>query len=89
MVPAIREPALTTWLFRMAVAGTIAVSFTLTACGRKGPLDPPPRAQAQAQAQPVPQPGAPPVQAEVADEYGNPPEPKGQRKGFLLDWLLN
>ena len=87
MVPAIREPALTTWLFRMAVAGTIAVSFTLTACGRKGPLDLPPRAQAQPVAQQ--EPGAPPVQAEVADEYGNPPEPKGQRKGFLLDWLLN
>ena len=86
MVPAIREPAVT-WLFRMAVAGTIAVSFTLTACGRKGPLDAPPRAQAQAQ--PAPQPGAPPNQAEVEDEFGNPPEPKGQRKGFLLDWLLN
>ena len=85
MVPAIREPALTIWLFRMAVAGSIAVSFTLSACGRKGPLDAPPRAQAQQ----VSQQATPPQQAEVPDEYGNPPEPKGQRKGFLLDWLLN
>ena len=30
--------------FRLALIGALAVSFGLAACGRKGPLDPPPSA---------------------------------------------
>jgi predicted small lipoprotein YifL len=97
MVRAIREPALTSrWPFRLALIGALAISFALSACGRKGPLDPPPRASAQpAEPQPAqPGPQQPqwglfgnPVTAE--EQQGLPPEPKGQKKGFLLDWLLN
>jgi predicted small lipoprotein YifL len=70
-------------LLRLAVIGALALSFTLTACGRRGPLDRPPSAAAQ--------PGAPPqAQNEpAADEEGNPLPAKGQRKSFFLDWLLN
>ncbi|HZP69686.1 MAG TPA: lipoprotein [Pseudolabrys sp.] len=31
-------------LLRLALFGALAASFTLGACGRKGPLDPPPAA---------------------------------------------
>ena len=88
MVPAIREPALTIWSFRLAVIGALALSLTVSACGRKGPLDPPPRAQAQPANSASPQ----QQQVEGVDQYGNPPEipePRGQRKSFPLDWLLN
>ncbi len=76
---------MTTCSFRLAVIGALALSFAVSACGRKGPLDPPPRAQA------VPvdpgAPGAPP--AERLDEHGNPAEVRGNRKSFPLDFLLN
>jgi predicted small lipoprotein YifL len=82
MVPANREPAVTApSLLRLAAIGVLAISFALTACGRKGPLDAPPSASAQSQQR---------AQAEVVvDEYGNPLPPKGQKKSFFLDWLLN
>ena len=82
MVPAIREPAVTApSLLRLATIGVLAISFALTACGRKGPLDAPPSASAQSQQR---------TQAELLeDEYGNPLPPKGQKKSFFLDWLLN
>jgi len=87
MVPAIREPVLTTCSFRLTMIGALALSLAVSGCGRKGPLDPPPRAQAQ----PV-QPGAsgdPQQQAEAIDEFGNPAEVRGRRKSFFLDFLLN
>ncbi len=86
MVAAIREPLVTsTSALRFAAIGLIVLSFSLTACGRKGPLDPPPRASAapasdQQQAQQS-EPGE--------DEFGNPPAPRGQKKSFPLDVLLN
>ena len=83
MVPAIREPAVTApSLLRLAAIGVLAISFALTACGRKGPLDPPPSASAASRSSGT--------QAELLeDEYGNPLPPKGQKKSFFLDWLLN
>jgi predicted small lipoprotein YifL len=87
MVPAIQEPVLTTCSFRLAVIGVLALSFALSACGRKGPLDPPPRAQAVPVQPAVP--GAPPPPGERLDEYGNPVDVRGNRKSFPLDFLLN
>jgi predicted small lipoprotein YifL len=85
MVPAIREPVLTTCSFRFALIGALALSLAVSACGRKGPLDPPPRAQAVPDA-----PGAPPQQqAETFDEHGNPVDVRSNRKSFFLDFLLN
>ena len=84
-MPAIREPAVTApSLLRLAAIGALALSFALTACGRKGPLDLPPSAAAQP---PSPQQRAESGPAE--DEHGLPPPAQGQRKSFFLDWLLN
>jgi len=67
---------------RIALAVLVtAIALGLSACGRKGPLDPPPSAA-------VP----PPPAASAADPAGapataNPPAPT-QKKSFLLDPLL-
>jgi predicted small lipoprotein YifL len=85
MVAAIRELAVTApSLFRLAATGTLALSFALAGCGRKGPLDPPPQAQVQPgdQVQQAPQ-------GPTEDAYGNPIVPTGPKKKFFLDWLLN
>jgi predicted small lipoprotein YifL len=86
MFAAIREPAVTAFSpLRLAVIGALAMSFALTACGRKGALDLPPRSAAQPASQPQQQAAAEPTE----DEDGNMVLPRGQKKGFLLDWLLN
>jgi predicted small lipoprotein YifL len=85
MVPAIRELAVTaSSLFRLAAIGVLALSFALSGCGRKGPLDPPPRAQAQPGEQVQQEPAGP-----TTDAYGNPIPPPGPKKKFFLDFLLN
>jgi predicted small lipoprotein YifL len=101
MVAAIREPALSnSWFVRLAAIGVLAMSLALTACGRKGPLDPPPRASAQpaGQQQAAEQPADPAVrQAQSGWPLGQPDAPddltahtpQGQKKPFFLDWLLN
>ena len=86
MVAAIREPAVTAFpFFRLAVIGVLALSFALSACGRKGPLDPPPRASAAPRSDQQQAQSAEPTE----DEFGNPVLPKGQKKAFPLDVLLN
>ena len=75
-------------VFRLAAIGALALSFALTACGRRGPLDPPPRAAAQSapqQGQQQQTSAAEPAE----DEDGNPIVPRGDKKRFPLDWLLN
>jgi predicted small lipoprotein YifL len=76
---------------RLALAGLLVAAFGLSACGRKGPLDPPPGAQAQQVQQgnsgPGTTPAPPPPQ--TYDAAGNPIAPKGEKKPFMLDWLLN
>ena len=83
--PALRAAAMT------AVA--LVLAATLSACGRKGPLDPPPASSAVQQGpveEPAPASGAQPTAAQTGyDEQGRPVAPRGQRKPFLLDWLLN
>jgi len=71
-----------------------AAALALGGCGRKGPLDLPPTAQAQ-----TPVAAAPDSDAERAAQpgvfnptYGSdaaPAAPKGQKKSFILDPLLN
>ena len=74
---------------RLVLAGVLALS--LTACGRKGALDPPPRTSAQqAPAQPEPgQPGQAGQTGLTEDEHGNPIVSQGQKKPFPLDAILN
>jgi predicted small lipoprotein YifL len=67
---------------RLALIGALAASLGLAACGRKGPLDPPPGAsltgdQETANGQPV------------MGADGNPHAPVGPDKHIPLDNLLN
>jgi predicted small lipoprotein YifL len=64
---------------RLAAIGALAAAVLLTGCGRKGPLDPPPSASAQP---------AEPEQLQV-DAEGRPVAPRGQKKRFFADWLLD
>ena len=79
-------------LGRFAILAVLAATLALTACGRKGPLDPPPVAAAPAAgADAVPAAGVAPEQAgEVAyGPDGQPIAPRGPRKRIVLDWLLD
>lgn len=73
---------------RLAVLGLIVLALGLSACGRKGPLDPPPGASAGAQpAQPA-GPGA--IFGAPAPAEDAPPEAtQGQKRRIILDGLLN
>jgi predicted small lipoprotein YifL len=62
----------------IALFGALALS--LTACGLKGPLDPPP--------------GATPEQTQLDGQRTTPPpegetQPRSPRKRIFLDWLLD
>jgi predicted small lipoprotein YifL len=88
--------------FALALLG--AAALTLAACGRAGPLEPPPGpavVSPTAAAAPPPSPssliGAPasgaPVTHETAqrngfDAYGNPVAPPGEKRSFFLDFLV-
>ena len=86
---------------RLALIGLAVASLGLAACGRKGPLDPPPGASLQGEPQ-ANVPGlmsdkgrAAPIGAESAADNlgvgpdGQPLAPKGPKKRILLDDLLN
>lgn len=88
-------------LLRLAVIGALVASLGLAACGRKGPLDPPPGASLDG----VTQPNMPelmssssrtaPIGSGGAEGYsgvgpdGQPLAPKGPNKRISLDVLLN
>jgi hypothetical protein len=68
-----------------------AVACLLTACGRKGALDPPPGGMALEQ-----RPGMTPVTPRAGaplplehDEEGKPVAPAGQKKHIPPDWLID
>ena len=67
-------------VLRIAALGALllALGLTLSACGRKGPLDPPPASLAG------PQPGN--IQT---DAEGRPLAPPGEKKRLPIDWLLD
>src|SRR5450830_654217 len=85
---------------RLALIGALAASLGLAACGRKGPLDPPPGASLAGEPQthnpslmsPV---GAAPIGGQATDNNpsvgpdGQPLAPKGANKRIPLDVLLN
>jgi predicted small lipoprotein YifL len=87
---------------RLALIGVLAAALGLTACGRKGPLDPPPGASLAGE----PQPNAPnlisnkggvrgPIGSDSSednpgvDENGQARAPKGPKKRIPLDNILN
>jgi predicted small lipoprotein YifL len=81
----------------IALAGSIAVALALSACGRAGPLEPPPGPAAvpAPTAQVVPdEPLSPNAAAEAAaqktgfDAQGNPVATSGSKRPFILDPLL-
>ena len=87
--------------FRLALMAALAASLGLAACGRKGPLDPPPGAPLPGEAQPsttglmatpvMPIGGQAPTKQDEpgigAD--GRPVAGKGVKKQIPLDVLLN
>jgi predicted small lipoprotein YifL len=78
---------------RLALIGALAASFALAACGRKGPLDPPPSASAAGeQAQPVVEPAGEPITSTNRGPVGpdgKPIAPGMRDKRIPLDVLLN
>jgi len=85
---------------RLALIGVLAAAFGLAACGRKGPLDPPPGASLEGVAQPhaprlISNKGVQPIGAEPdpdnpgVDENGEIRAPKGPKKRIPLDNILN
>ncbi len=77
---------------RLALTAALAASLGLAACGRKGPLDPPPGASLAGETQPS-MPGVmstdPATQNGGQTKGGQPAAPKGPKKQFLLDGILN
>ena len=67
-------------VLRAAALGALllALGVTLSACGRKGPLDPPPAALA-----------GPQQSAVETDAEGRPIAPAGEKKRLPIDWLLD
>ena len=84
---------------RLALIGALVASLGLAACGRKGPLDPPPGAslagEQQANPNPMSNPIASPIGGQSKDDNpalgpdGLPLSPKGPKKHIPLDDLLN
>ena len=72
-------------LFRLALIGALMASFGLAACGRKGPLDPPPASLVNGAK------AAPAAKATDVgiDANGLPQASKGPNKHIPLDVLLN
>jgi len=97
MVREISEPAVSRpnrSSFLLAVIGALALALPLSACGRKGPLDPPPggsRLDGGAIRTPVTRKGVDPVQDKPPeyDENGRPIAPTGPRKKLPADWLID
>ena len=96
MVREISEPAVSrpnrSSIF-LAVIGALALALPLSACGRKGPLDPPPggsRLDGGAIRTPVTRKGVDvPVDKPEYDENGRPIAPTGPRKKLPADWLID
>jgi predicted small lipoprotein YifL len=78
---------------RFAAVGVLVAAFALStsACGRKGPLDPPPGAAQYSQPAPAGSAGLAPADGQVGvdrDGKAIAPPPSKQRQPFILDWLV-
>ena len=97
MVREISEPAVSRpnrSSFLLAVIGALALALPLSACGRKGALDPPPggsQLEAGTVRTPVTRRGAeaPPEKPTEYDENGRPIAPVGTSKKLPADWLID
>ena len=87
-------------ILHLALIGLAAVSLGLAACGRKGPLDPPPSASLAGEQQvsspnPMSNPIAAPIGGQAKNDNpgvgpnGHVQAPKGLKKQIPLDVLLN
>ena len=81
-------------LFPFAVIGVLVLALPLSACGRKGALDPPPGGYAIEPGvirTPVSRSGAarPKEEPPAYDEDGRPIAPKGSKKKMPADWLID
>ena len=68
-------------VLRAAVLGALALALglTLSACGRRGPMDPPPASSSAVE-----------PQADIeTDAQGRPIAPQGQKRRLPIDWLLD
>ena len=85
---------------RLALIGALIASLGLAACGRKGPLDPPPAASVTGEPQAsVPASTVGPMTSPIGSQAksdnpgvgpdGRPQAPKGPDKRIFLDNLLN
>jgi predicted small lipoprotein YifL len=86
--------------FRLVLIGALAASIGLAACGRKGPLDPPPGASLAGEPQAnmpdmMNRNNAAPIGGQAQNDHpgvgpnGQPLAPKGAKKTIPLDVLLN
>jgi predicted small lipoprotein YifL len=75
--------------FRLALIGALAASLGLAACGRKGPLDPPPSAVPTAGKQAPANPAIRSPFEKSSDGSDNNAGPQVPDKPFVLDPLLN
>jgi predicted small lipoprotein YifL len=73
---------------RLALIGALAASLGLAACGRKGPLDPPPAASLAGE-QPVTTGETPTDDRRILGPDGKPISASRNNKPFALDVLLN
>jgi predicted small lipoprotein YifL len=70
----------------IAAVAVLVAALGLSACGRKGPLDPPPSANASMQA--APETPVNPLERNRSRRQQPPPPPK-RNDPFFLDFLLN
>ena len=75
-------------LLRLTLIGTLAASLGLAACGRKGPLDPPPGASL-AGGQAAPAIDRTDNSRPILGQDGKPIAPGGTNQRIPLDVLLN
>jgi hypothetical protein len=78
----------------VALCGALALALPLTACGRKGALDPPPggyQLQGGSGRTPVTRRGKVPEQEgkQEYDQDGRPILPEGQNRRLPADWLID
>ncbi len=75
---------------RLAVVGTLVAALGLSACGRKGPLDPPPGAAQYSEPGPGPSQAPPVTQVGVGrDGKATAPSKSRDNRPFILDWLVD
>ena len=80
------------FFLRFALIGALAAALGLGACGRKGPLDPPPSASVageQQQTNPMTNPLVTPIGSQPQTGKTSQPVVQGPKQHIFLDGLLN